>query len=91
MDPSSARNRQSKQIKFMQKRKKNTVSFNYDIKLARMPDKQDEMALVKNIFAKKSKNKSVKDLAYVYHVPEQPSCARNEYYTTVQAGQTAYI
>ena len=46
MDPVSARNREAKlKDKFFTKRKKNTVGFKYDMKLARMPDKQDEVAM----------------------------------------------
>ena len=74
----------------MKKRKKNTVSFKYNIKLARIPPKKDWGTWLSGMFGAK-KGVNIKDLAHVEHVPEQENCPKNEYHTTVQAGQTAFI
>ena len=84
--------RQSKMRKMSKKMKKNTVSFKYNVKLARIPKKKEAgwSQWITGMFGS-SKGTSIKDLAKVEHVPEQESCPRQEYHTTVQAGQTAFI
>jgi len=68
------------------KRKKNNVSFKYNIKLARIPKKESGWGTwISGMFAG-NKGTSIKDLAKVEHVPEQENTPRNEYNTTVQAG-----
>ena len=81
---------QKRQRRIMKKRKKNTVSFKYNIKLARIPPKPQWGSWLTSLFGSK-KGVNIKDLAHVEHVPEQENCPKNEYHTTVQAGQTAFI
>ncbi len=72
------------------KRRKNNVSFKYNVKLARITQKKDWTTWISSMFGSK-RGSSIKDLAHVEHVPEQDNCPKNEYHTTVQAGQTAFI
>ena len=72
------------------KRKKNQVSFKYNVKLARITQKKDWTSWISSMFGSK-RGTTIKDLAHVEHVPEQDNCPKNEYNTTVQAGQTAFI
>ena len=74
------------------RRKKNTVSFKYDMKLAKI-EKKDEgwSSWWSGVFGGQSKGVSIKDLAYVQHVPKQEDIDRKEYHTSVEAGQTACI
>ena len=67
------------------KRKKNTVSFKYNVKLAKIPEKSDWSSWLTGMFGAKQ-GTSIKDLAKVEHVPHQEGCPKNEYSTTVQAG-----
>lgn len=60
------------------------------MKLARIPQKNDWGTWLSGMFTGK-KGTSIKDLACVEHVPEQPGIPKNEYHTAVQAGQTAFI
>ena len=76
--------------KIQRKRKKNTVGFKYNVKLARIPKKNDWGSWLSGMFGGK-RGTSIKDLANVEHVPEQDGVPKNEYHTTVQAGQTAFI
>ena len=55
-----------------------------------MPEGEDWGTQMTNIF-KAKRGISTKDLANVAHVPAQPSCPKNEYHTTVEPGQTAFI
>lgn len=71
------------------KKKKNTVSFKYDIKLAKIENQQDWGSWVSSLFVGKQIN--IKDLAKVEHVPAQSQVPHNEFHTTVQAGTTAFI
>jgi len=74
------------QIKRIQKkRKKNTVSFRYNVKIARIAQKKDWGTWLSSMFTQK-RGSSIKDLAHAEHVPEQEGCPKNEYRTTVQAG-----
>ena len=71
------------QLKRIQrKKKKNTVNFKYALKVAKMPKKQNWGSWLTNIFASK-KGSSVRDLAYVEHVPEQENVPKNTYVTSV--------
>ena len=59
--------------------------------MAKIPEKKEQWgSWLANMFGPK-RGSSIKDLAYVEHVPEQENCSRQEYATTVQAGQNAYI
>ena len=52
------------------KRKKNTVSFKYNIKMAKIPEKKEQWGeWLANMFGPKN-GSSIKDLAFVEHVPE---------------------
>lgn len=79
-----------KMSKIQRKRKKNTVGFKYNIRLAKIPKKNDWGTWFSGMFTAK-KGTSIKDLAQVEHVPEQEGILKDEYHTTVQAGQTAFI
>ena len=71
--------------KIRRKRKKNTVGFKYNVKLARIPKKNDWSSWLTGMFGGRQ-GTSIKDLAHVEHVPEQDGVPKNEYHTTVQAG-----
>ena len=81
---------QKRQRRIMKKRKKNTVSFKYNIKLARIPPKPQWGSWLTSLFGAK-KGVNIKDLAHVEHVPEQENCPKNEYHTTVQALSLIHI
>lgn len=71
-----------KQKKIQQKRLKNTVSFKYNVKLAKIPPKKDWGSWLSNMFGAK-RGISIKDLAHAEHVPEQVGIPKNEYNTSV--------
>ena len=82
-DAHQSKKHQKKKLK--KKMKKNTVSFKYNVKLAKINQQRDWGSWLSGFFGGKS-GTSIKDLAVVEHVPEQENCPKNEYYTTVQAG-----
>ena len=66
------------------------MQFKYEINLAKMEKQSTGFGSWISSFFTKEEN-PVKALAQVEHVPEQKDNPRNEYHTTVQAGQTAFI
>ena len=83
--------RKNKYEKLNKKQKqKNKVQFKYDIKLAKMQKQTSGFGNWIRSFFKKEDN-PVKALASIEHIPEQNDVPKNEYHTTVQAGQTAFI
>ena len=64
------------------KRKKNTVGFKYNVKLAKIPKKNDWGTWISGMFTGK-RGTSIKDLAFIEHVPEQVGIERNEYHRYV--------
>ena len=76
--------RQSKKV-----RSENEVVFKYNIKLYKL--QQEKSFSFSDFLPFKSKKYSIQDLARIEHVPQIDGVPKNEYHTTVQAGQTAYI
>ena len=56
--------------RIMRKRRKNTIGFSYNVKLAKMPEKKNWGTWLTGMFGANSKSPTLKDLATVEHVPE---------------------
>ena len=66
------------------------VTFRYDVKVAKIPERKDWGSFMTQIFGRETSSK-IKDLAVVEHMPAQQNVPKNEYHTTINAGQTAFI
>ena len=61
------------------------VTFRYDVKVAKIPEKKDWGSFMTKIFGREASSK-IKDLAVVEHMPPQDNVPKNEYRTTINAG-----
>ena len=70
---------------------KNELAFKYNIKLYKVKKDKGMMDYVSDLFSSNKPLLKRSDFAKVQHVPQIKGIPENEYETTVQAGQTAYI